>query len=152
MDFSKVKSMTIPEGEVALLYIDGKTVWRKVTEQLTAPTISLNGDILTMTATDDKTEEFVIFVDGVEKECVTRMIYFAIDGTQFQAEAGMTWAEWCDSEYNTDGWYKGENGGGIHKVVGNSFYSIYLDNMPVSSNDVITAQMYNYIKEPIAPV
>lgn len=70
MDFSKVKSMTIPEGEVALLYIDGKTVWRKAVEQLPTPTISLDGDILTMTATDDRTEEFVIFVDGVEMATV----------------------------------------------------------------------------------
>lgn len=39
-------------------------------EHLTAPTISLNGDILTMTATDEKTESFAIFVGGVEKKIV----------------------------------------------------------------------------------
>ena len=33
------------------------------------------------------------------------MIAFTIDGTEYQAEEGMTWGEWCDSEYNTDGFY-----------------------------------------------
>ena len=43
---------------------------RPALEQLTAPTISLDGDTLTMTATDDRTQEFVIFIDGVEKATV----------------------------------------------------------------------------------
>lgn len=29
------------------------------------------------------------------------LISFTIGGTPYQAEEGMTWAEWCDSEYNT---------------------------------------------------
>lgn len=35
------------------------------------------------------------------------LILFYIDGisTPYQAESGMSWAEWCDSEYNTDGYY-----------------------------------------------
>lgn len=32
------------------------------------------------------------------------LITFTIDGTEYQAEEGMTWGEWCDSEYNTDGY------------------------------------------------
>ncbi len=32
------------------------------------------------------------------------LISFTIDGTTYQAESGMTWAEWVDSEYNTDGY------------------------------------------------
>lgn len=31
------------------------------------------------------------------------LISFTIDGTSYQAEEGMTWGEWVDSEYNTDG-------------------------------------------------
>lgn len=30
---------------------------------------------------------------------------FSIDGTEYQAKSEMTWGEWCDSEYNTDGYY-----------------------------------------------
>lgn len=39
-------------------------------EQLLAPTTSLSGDTLTITNTDDRTEEFVILVDGVEMTTV----------------------------------------------------------------------------------
>lgn len=33
------------------------------------------------------------------------LIYFTIDGTEYQAEQGMTWEEWCNSEYSTDEYY-----------------------------------------------
>lgn len=33
------------------------------------------------------------------------MITFTVDGTTYQAENGMTWKQWCNSEYNTDGFY-----------------------------------------------
>ena len=39
------------------------------------------------------------------------LISFSIEGTTYQAENGMTWAEWCESEYNTGGFMV--NGGGI---------------------------------------
>ena len=39
------------------------------------------------------------------------MISFTIDGTTYQAEAGMTWGEWVDSEYNTSGVYIGSDNG-----------------------------------------
>lgn len=32
-----------------------------------------------------------------------KIITFTIDGVVYQAEEGMTWTEWCDSPYNTDG-------------------------------------------------
>ena len=33
------------------------------------------------------------------------LITFTIGGTEYQAEDGMTWGEWCDSEYNTGTYY-----------------------------------------------
>lgn len=33
------------------------------------------------------------------------IITFTIEGTEYQAEEGMTWAEWVESEYNTDNYY-----------------------------------------------
>lgn len=41
-------------------------------------------------------------VDITESETAT-LISFTINGTEHQAVEGMTWAEWCDSEYNTVG-------------------------------------------------
>ena len=32
------------------------------------------------------------------------LIKFTIDGTSYQAEDGMTWYEWCNSNYNTSTW------------------------------------------------
>ena len=68
MDFSKIKEWFIPQGKVKSVAINDKTVWqaKKEIEQLTAPAISLDGDTLTIMATDERTEEFAIFVDGVE--------------------------------------------------------------------------------------
>lgn len=31
------------------------------------------------------------------------VISFSIDGVQYNADLGMTWAEWIESDYNTDG-------------------------------------------------
>lgn len=33
-----------------------------------------------------------------------KTIKFTCDGGEYTAEEGMTWYEWCKSEYNTDGW------------------------------------------------
>lgn len=38
--------------------------------------------------------------DGEEATLIT----FTIDGTEYQTEDGMTWGEWVESEYNTDGY------------------------------------------------
>ena len=33
-------------------------------------------------------------------------ISFTIEGTSYQAEEGMTWKEWINSDYNTDGFIR----------------------------------------------
>ncbi len=72
--------MAICNGKnVIVVYRNGKRIrivgaLTSVTpEALAAPEISLDGDTLTMTATDSNTQEFVIFVDGVETETVAYM-------------------------------------------------------------------------------
>ena len=62
MDFSKVKSLTIPEGNVT-----------QITDALGRVLWSAGPAIIT----------------------------FSLAYAVFQAEEGMTWAEWIDSEYNT---------------------------------------------------
>lgn len=102
-----MKEWQIPEGKVASVSVGGRVIWQAKTEaeQLTAPTITLDGDTLTITATDERTEEFVIFVDSVEKTTIPRIINFTIDGTSYSAKYGMTWGEWVESEYNTGGFW-----------------------------------------------
>lgn len=76
------------------------------------------------------------------------LIDFTINGTAYQAEQGMTWAEWCDSSYNTasPSYYinlYGQvtnihyGGGGGNNVTTDKSYYNY-----VNSTDVITATAY----------
>lgn len=48
------------------------------------------------------------------------LITFSVDGTEYQAEEGMTWEQWCNSEYNVDGYYidsEGMSGGGSNYIL-----------------------------------
>jgi hypothetical protein len=50
-----------------------------------------------------------------EVTVVEKTISFSIAGTQYTAKPGMTWTEWCDSEFNVDGYvivYISSLGGG----------------------------------------
>jgi hypothetical protein len=54
------------------------------------------------------------------------LITFTIDGTEYQAEEGMTWVEWCNSDYNVNNYEYDEwgiywnNGGSSTLVLFNS--------------------------------
>ena len=48
------------------------------------------------------------FYYNVEVGAAVEMISFTIDGTEYQAEEGMTWGEWVESE-NSDGYYVSVN-------------------------------------------
>lgn len=71
----------------------------------------------TIVSYDDTTGELVVTAGttAVEVTCESAVstISFSISGTTYQAEEGMTWAQWVASEYNTDG----------YKIVDNSVYS-----------------------------
>ncbi len=156
MDFLKLIGLTIPDGKAVSFSIGGTAVWQAKTEQeqLTAPTISLDGDTLTMTATDENTKEFVIFIDGVEMATVSSLISFTIDGTQYQAESSMTWGQWVTSEYNTDGYVVNNNQ--VQQIT--HTYVRYVcetpdllsDEYKVKPSDIIEANhTYGSFKEPI---
>lgn len=38
-----------------------------------------------------------------------KLITFTVGGVKYEAEENMTWEEWCNSEYNTDGFYISNN-------------------------------------------
>ena len=63
-------------------------------------------DSLTFTCTSVPTEDvqFVVsWQDCVWIEPPVPLISFSISGVNYQAEEGMIWEDWIDSEYNTDG-------------------------------------------------
>ena len=57
------------------------------------------------------------------------LISFTIDGTSYQAEEGMTWAEWVDSDYNKDGYKLGTLGTDFTTIGCNSFSHHSTDNV-----------------------
>lgn len=42
------------------------------------------------------------FPSVIRERLQVMLIRFTIDGTSYQAEDGMTWAEWAESDYNVD--------------------------------------------------
>ena len=65
------------------------------------------GDPYTLTSTDkaaivqDVLAALPYYDGSVDISGGVELISFTIAGTSYQAEEGMTWEEWCDSEYNT---------------------------------------------------
>lgn len=56
------------------------------------------------------------------------LITFTIDGVEYQAEEGMTYWEWCESEYNVDGYMgNGLNPGGFMYIVGMDNDTVLID-------------------------
>ena len=78
-----------------------------------------------------------LVVDGTSYPPLPVIISFTIDGTSYQAEEGMTWAEWVASSYNTGG-FEIISG----RVINSSGYIAYEDqsvNIAVSKNTIIIA-------------
>ena len=91
------------------------------------------GDPYTLTSTDkaaivqDVLAALPYYDGSVNISGGVELISFTIDGDHYEAEEGMTWAEWVDSEYNTDGYVKSadviSNGDGMFvKLNGNSIF------------------------------
>lgn len=58
----------------------------------------------------------------------SNIIEFTVSGTTYQAEEGMNWVEWCDSEYNTGNFRTSGLTGSVANTVGNSGKIIYYDS------------------------
>ena len=82
---------------------DGKTGTATVTFDIDESDIKYAG---TYTGT-------AIFTVAVKPVPVS-IINFTIDGTAYQAEEGMTWAEWIDSDSNTIGLYLRDSADGVY--------------------------------------
>ena len=69
-------------------------------------------------------------------------INFTIDGTAYQAEEGMTWAEWIDSASNTIGLYLSDSADGVYW----DWYCLIDATDAVKASDVIEAEAYTLIQ------
>lgn len=73
---------------------------------------------------------------GTENE-----INFTIDGVTYTATNDMNWTEWCDSDYNTAGYYVE---GSLVKVSGGTLYVSTLGDAPVLPLDLIIEYDYSH--------
>ena len=122
---------TVNEGDAVLTVNpkDGKT--GETTLSFVAPTEIQYAGTYTGTAT------FTISVKDVPKT----IINFTIDGETFEAEEGMTWAEWIDSASNTIGLYLRGSADGVYW----SWCCLIDATGAVKASDVIEAEAYTLV-------
>ena len=80
----------------------------------------------------------VITISKENLERIDDIIYFTIYGERYKAYKGMTWEEWCDSEFNVIGYYVED--GYVYTVNGISFWD-YLSH--VKANEIIEPREYS---------
>lgn len=93
----KMKSdlvVTVPEAINSPLPVEVSTE-AEMTALLTSGEV---GGVYKYTGTSGTYENGALYV--LENDLIT----FTIDGTEYQAESGMTWGEWVESDYNTGGY------------------------------------------------
>lgn len=74
-------------------------------------------------------------------EYFSKLITFTINKVVYQARANMTWGEWIESEYNTDGYYIGTIQGFSNLFTINGIYYIaaFPSGYTPSEEDIIVA-------------
>ena len=86
----------------------------------------------------------------ISKKEIREHILFTIDGDTYHAEEGMTWSEWVDSEYNTDGFYfGGRHAGVVFPGSGVTYYVCDAIESPVGPNEIINSN-FSYLKQQVS--
>jgi hypothetical protein len=97
---------------------------------LAAPTISLDGDILTMVAADETAKQFVICVDGVEKAVVEA------DGAYYNTEF-TSWRIKSDADFSTLGYDEYQ----VEFIASNNSGTSTMGLVPFTANGLKYAEM-----------
>lgn len=79
---------------------------------------------------------------GEDKEAV--IINFSIEDIKFQAEEGMTWREWANSEYNSEGACVYKEGEDVIYFVEYAL-NVLASNIPVKGSDTIISGYFYYL-------
>lgn len=74
------------------------------------------------------------------------LVTFIIDGTSYQAEEGMTWGMWINSDYNADNWYVDGGSGAImrDRAKAGEVDCLMVDNKSVFASDLINESASYY--------
>lgn len=95
---------------------------------------SINKSAEAVTLTFEIVKAYKVWDGSYTEGESAKLINFTIDGTSYSAEEGMTWEQWCNSNYNTYGYVIDYNGY-IAAGVGHD-YVAFSDSL-VESDDVI---------------
>ena len=126
---------TVNEGDTVLTVNPDNGKTGETTLTFTTPeTVKFAGDYTGTVA-------FTIAVKNVSNTSIN----FTIDGETFEAEAGMTWAEWVDSASNTIGLYVSDRVDGVYWGEG-YWYCLIDATGAVKASDVIEAEAYTLIQ------
>lgn len=94
---------------------------------------STNADYQLFEDGDDYVTPNVCYVEEanvvIVKPYIVPLLTFTVNDNEYQAEEGMTWEEWCNSEYNTYGYFI-EN-----ETVYSKWYVEFIEN--VTPSDII---------------
>jgi hypothetical protein len=83
--------------------------------------------------------DYANYIVGYDFEDVSgELITFTVGGAEYQAEEGMTWGEWVETNYNTSGYYCNSYSNSINMGPAN-IASVSGDGLilPVSGDDLI---------------
>lgn len=85
--------------------------------------------------TKDEIDDILGDINTILESIIGKIIItFTVGGVEYQAEEGMTWEEWVDSEYNTDGYYITED----RMIRLSQYQTVVVDiNNVVKSSDII---------------
>ena len=101
----------LPDPGATVYYIDGTMTLQERTIERNAIYAPLKGSILVTSGLGNDFPECTELCGNsmcrafLVAGSTSNLITFTIDGTTYQAEPGMTWGDWVDSSYNTDGYY-----------------------------------------------
>lgn len=106
-----------------------------------------SGDVLVVVAVGegdtDTDGDGIIYTDSDYSNAVVysmitpTLITFTIDGTSYQAEEGMTWKEWANSEYNTSRYFWGDYSNAILSQDGLTSNYVQADGVDVQGGTTI---------------
>ena len=95
------------------------------------------------TGTNGIPSGWTVYNDGEEPG--GNLITFTVDGTEYQAEEGMTWGVWCNSSYNTLNCFVSGSRVYYNKSGSVIDYLICANSIAVESTDLINAMSYTSV-------
>ena len=145
---SNVPSQASLEDDAGYITADDLRGYALKTDIPTVPTkvsaFTNDAGYLTETQVQQMIEDAIANIPGGENEEAV-IISFSIENYQFQAEQGMTWREWVNSEYNSDGVCVYNEGADTIRFVEYSLDVLSPSNTPVKGSDSIISGYFYYL-------